>query len=61
MSAKSRILRDMYGVEGRPKTAKSKYTFYRQQRDERYDVLRRAKREFDKVLRRKAEMEELSR
>ena len=56
MSAKSRILRDMYGVEPKPKTAKSKYAFYREQRAQRGEILRRAEQEFDKAQERRRSM-----
>lgn len=42
MSAKSSFLRSVYGVENHPRTAKSKYAFYREERAKRGTIHRRA-------------------
>lgn len=50
MSAKSAFLRGVYGVEQRPKTAKSKYAFYREQQLERGAIALRAAKIFDREV-----------
>lgn len=53
MSAKSSLLRGMYGVEGKPKTAKSKHAYYREEEAKRGDVRRRSEARFDAALEKK--------
>jgi hypothetical protein len=43
----------MYGVEVRPKTAKSKHAFYREEERKRGDVRRRSEVRFDTALEKK--------
>lgn len=50
MSNKSTMLRSIYGVERRPKIAKSKYAFYRERELERGDNRRRSEPRFDAYL-----------
>lgn len=42
MSAMSSLRRGIYGVEPRPKTAKSKFAFYRERDTERGEIRKRA-------------------
>lgn len=50
MSIKSSLLRGIYGVEVKPKTAKSKYAFYREEEGKRGDVHRRSIARFSAYL-----------
>lgn len=53
MSNRTKILRAMYGTESKPKLAKSKYAFYREEEAKRGDVRRRAAVIFDAELERR--------
>lgn len=56
MSAKSQLLRSIYGIEPRPRVAKSKYAFYQEQRAQRGEILRRAAQEHERAVKRKSSM-----
>lgn len=42
MSVMSSLRRSVYGIEKRPRVAKSKFAFYRSEREKRGDIQRRA-------------------
>jgi hypothetical protein len=53
MSIKSSLLRGIYGVELKPKLAKSKYAFYREEDLKREDIRRRSQPRFNAALKKK--------